>query len=100
MIFLIRQMFFEMRVLILQRVKESYVVNQRDLDKKRSTAAEMCAQNRAEVVLGCVKVQQITQAALSEYVAAWKNGGGGWRITTDQNRTSTRLVWTNSREGG
>jgi hypothetical protein len=39
-IFLIRQMFFELRVDFAK--SEGYVVNQRDLDKKRLTAIEMC----------------------------------------------------------
>jgi hypothetical protein len=39
-IFLIRQMLFELRVDFAK--SEGYVVNQRDLDKKRLTAVEMC----------------------------------------------------------
>ena len=72
---------------------EGYVINQRDLDKKKSTAVEMCARNyfkaRVGVVSGCAKVQQTTRTALSE-ITVWENANGGWRIITtivaDRNR--------------
>jgi hypothetical protein len=43
-IILIRQMLFEMRMLILQRVKFMWSINE-ILTKKRSTAVEICAKH-------------------------------------------------------
>jgi hypothetical protein len=56
----------------------------RTLTKKRLTAVEMCAQNYYKQGRDGVGLRQSTtdNTGCPFRITAWKNGDGGWRITT------------------